>query len=108
MALNMRIEATNTVEVPEDLAADLMEAYEALAKLPQARQVTVDFEDGTEEENVKAAKQFVRQASTWATEQGLRFARKGDAKGNPTRVSFRIYEPRNVSAEPAAENAEAE
>lgn len=82
------------VDVPADVAQDLKEVYEALAKLPSNRKATVDFTEAeTDEENVAAARLFVRQASAWATENELTFARKGSAKENPTRVEFRLYKP---------------
>lgn len=93
MALNITIEPSGTIEVPEEVAADLLEVYTALAKLPARNQATVDFTDGEDEAaNIKAAKQFVRQATSWAAAQepALKFTRKGDITGNPTRVSFRI------------------
>ena len=109
MAINMKIVQTSgprTVEVPEDIATDLAAAYEALKDLPVNRMVTTDpFEDA------KAARLFVRQGKAWAATQTgpnsrpLVFVRKGDVKGNPVVVSFRIYEARE-SAE--AESAEAE
>ena len=93
MALDMRIEATSGVAatvVPEDIAAELQEAYDALAKLPVTRQITVDFPDEA------AARLFVKQGKAWAAAQDppLTFFRRGDVKGNPTRVSFRIFIPR--------------
>jgi hypothetical protein len=95
--MDMEIVATSGVaatEVPEDVAIDLAEAYAALSKLPANRMVnTPNFPDE------KAAKQFVRQGKAWATENGLQFARKGDIKGNPTRVSFRIWKPKAKAGE---------
>jgi hypothetical protein len=99
MPLDMTITATTgprTVEVPEDRAADLQDAFLALSELPVNRQVNVDFPDA------KSAREFVRQGKAWAASQTtldgdplpLVFARKGDIKGNPTRVSFRIYVPK--------------
>ena len=121
MAVNMKIEATSgprTAEVPEDIAADLSAAYDALKDLPVNRQVTTDpfTSDGYEgadkikgepvTEEYKAAynaRKFVRQGKVWArTQTGpngrpLVFMRKGDIKGNPAVVSFRIYEVRETS-----------
>jgi hypothetical protein len=130
MGLNMVIEVTSGVaatEVPADIASDLQEAYDALAKLPVNRMVSVDFTaDGyagpakvagkvvTDDEKAAwNARRFVKQGKAWATaqtvtvpvtdddgkaigsrESALAFARKGDIKGNPSRVSFRIYVPR--------------
>jgi hypothetical protein len=120
MPLNMTIEVTSGVaatEVPADVAADLAEAYAALAKLPVNRQVSVDFpvtdfqdlmsKDGKEvkvtaaTQAASAARVFVKQGKAWAAAQTpmLTFARKGDIKGNPTRVSFRIYVPRPGDAD---------
>jgi hypothetical protein len=91
MALNMSIiqtSGTGVLEVPDDVAADLQDAYDALEKLPVNRAVVVDFE------TPEAARLFVRQGNSWADQNDLRFARKGDIKGLPTRVTFRIYAPR--------------
>lgn len=132
MPLNMRIEVTSGVaatDVPEDIAEELQEAYDALKTLPVNRVVVVDF-DGTEDyagpakqdgkpvtTEFKAAwcaRRFVKQGKAWAAaqtvtvpvlaedgetqtgtrESALAFARKGDIKGQPARVSFRIYVPR--------------
>ena len=100
MAVNMRIEPTSgprTVEVPEDVAADLSAAYDALKDLPVNRQVTTDpFPSESD------ARHFARQGKAWAqTQTGpngrpLVFARKGTVKENPTVVSFRIYEARET------------
>lgn len=100
MALNMVVEVTSGVvatEVPEDIAADLLEAYETLAKLPVNRQISVDFP------TAKDARAFVKQGKAWAAAQtpALTFVRKGDIKANPTRVSFRIYVPRAEKDETA-------
>ena len=101
MAVNMRVEATSgprTVEIPEDVAADLSAAYDALKDLPVNRQVTTDpFASESD------ARLFARQGKAWAqTQTGpngrpLVFVRKGDIKGNPTVVSFRIYEVRETA-----------
>jgi hypothetical protein len=109
MALNMRVVVTSGVaatEVPEDIAADLAEAYAALKDLPVNRAVDVDFEDA------KAARVFVKQGKSWAAGQtgpngrSLTFARKGDIKGYPKRVTFRIYEVRE-GEKPEADNTPA-
>ena len=99
--LDMQIEVTSGVaatEVDEDYALDFAEAYEALSKLPVNRQVSVDLP------TAKDASNYVKQGKAWSAAQEvtredgsktpLVFARKGDIKGNPTRVSFRIYVPR--------------
>ena len=120
MAVNMHIESTSgprTVEIPEDVAADLSAAYDALKDLPVNRQVTTDpfTSEGYEgpakihgepvTDDYKAAynaRLFVRQGKAWAATQAgpngrpLVFARKGDIKGNPAVVSFRIYEAREA------------
>jgi hypothetical protein len=111
-----------TTEVPEDAAKDFAEAYEALAKLPVNRMINVNFKpenypatekQTSEELAAKAARQWVRQGKAWAANTEvvlpitdadgnvtgsrtthLVFVRKGDVKGNPTRVSFRVYAPR--------------
>lgn len=106
MALDMTIEVTSGVaatEVPEDIATDLLEAYNALKELPVNRQVSVNFADA------KAARTFVKQGKAWAAAQipALTFARKGDVKGNPSRVSFRIYVPRAEKPKVAAKPAKA-
>lgn len=93
MALDMRVEITSGVgatEIPDDVATDLEEAYEVLTKLPVTRRIAVDFPTPAE------ARLFVRQGKAWALAQDppLTFVRKGDVKGLPTRVSFRIYLPR--------------
>lgn len=97
------------VEVPADIAADMAEVYAALAVLPGDRCANVDFLDLTKEHDETAvsaaiteAKKFMDQAKKWCADhkdadgnaQPLTFARKGDIKGIPTRVSFRVYAPR--------------
>ena len=127
MAVNMRVEATSgprTVEVPDDVAADLLDAYNALKSLPVNRMVTTDpftsedyqgpakINGETVTEEYKAAynaRLFVRQGKAWAATQAgpngrpLVFARKGDIKGNPAVVSFRIYEVRETAEAEAGE-----
>lgn len=90
MGLNMTLTTTqrSTAEVSEEYAETFEEAYETLKELPSNKQLNVDFDDK------KKARAFVVQGNAWAAENGLKFARKGDIKANPTRVSFRIYEPR--------------
>ena len=124
MAINMRIERTSgprTVEVPDDVAADLAEVYRELDGLPTNSQATTDpftaeGYDGPAkihgepvDNDYKAAynaRKFVRQGKSWAeTQTGpngrtLVFVRKGDIKGNPTVVSFRIYEQRETAEAP--------
>lgn len=103
MAINMHIEVSSgvsTTEVPDDVAADLAEAYKALKDLPVNRMAVTDpFADA------KAARLFVRQGKAWCeTQTGpngrpLVFARKGDVKARPLVVSFRIYEQREQKSE---------
>jgi hypothetical protein len=119
MALDMTVTVTSGVEateVPDDIAADLTEAYEALSELPVNRMVNVDFGDVNETDadkikaNAKAARVFVKQGKAWAAAHvdaegnaaPLTFVRKGDIKGMPGRVSFRIYVPREGKSEEAA------
>jgi hypothetical protein len=132
MAINMRIEVTSGVQatdVPDDVAVDLQDAYDALKSLPVNRMATTDpftSEGYTGPAKVKGvavtetekaafmARRFVKQGKAWAAAQEvvvpilsedgestigsrkspLVFARKGDIKGNPTVVSFRLYVPR--------------
>lgn len=98
MGINMHVVTTSgvgNVTVPDDVAKDLAEAYELLRNLPVNRAVSTDpFPDAT------AARLFVKQGRVWAQAQSgpndrpLVFARKGDIKGEPTVVTFRIYEGR--------------
>lgn len=97
MALNFTEVITSGVaatEVTDEDAKDLQEAYEHLSKLPVNRALSVDFSDA------KAARRWVKVGKAWASGQTgpngrpLTFARKGDIKGMPARVTFRIYELR--------------
>jgi hypothetical protein len=93
--MDMEIVTTSGVtvtEIPEEVAADLALAYEKLSALPVNRAVAVDFK------TAKDARLFARQAKAWASQNGLAFARKGDIKGFPTRVTFRVYVPRNAES----------
>lgn len=118
MPLNMTVEPTSAVDVPEEVAKDLQDAYDTLKDLPVNRMITTDpftpdeydgyqgpakinGKDVTDEEKAAAnARLFVRRGKAWAASQTgpngreLIFVRKGDVKGNPTVVSFRIYEVR--------------
>lgn len=90
MAYNFSIEVTSGVaatEVPDELAKELAEIYAKLSELPSNRAVNIDFSEA------KEAREFVRQGKSWAESQGLVFARKGNVKDNPTRVTFRVYAP---------------
>jgi len=114
--MEITITATNAnaienIPVPEDVAKDLADVYEALSKLPVTRVANVDFE------TKEAVSLFMRQAKAWcATHKDaegnaapLTFTRKGDAKGNPLRLTFRVYVPMDMSDEAkAARKAEAE
>lgn len=137
-SLNMTIEVTNKVsveDIPDVVAETCQEAYDALAKLPTTRMVSIDFGpedyagpakiDGTDATDAQKsawnARRFVRQGTAWAqnTEvtvpvtdkdgtvtgertSALSFRRMGDVKGNPKRVSFRIYMPRPAKTETPA------
>jgi len=124
MPLNMRIESTNVTSVPEDVATELAEAYAALKPLPSTRMLTtdpftsegydgpnkIDGKDVTEEYKAATmARKFVRQGKAWAESQTgdndrpLMFVRKGDVKGNPTVVSFRIYEQKTQKEQTKSE-----
>jgi hypothetical protein len=102
MTLNMRLiqtSGTATLEVPEDIASDLQEAYDSLKTLPVNHAVTVNFD------TKKEADLFVRQANAWAGQNNLKFFRKGDIKGEPATVTFRIYVPRNQTDSSTADAA---
>jgi len=94
MGVNITIVKTSgpgAVEVPDDVAKDCAETYAALKDLPSNRAATTDpFEDA------KAARLWCKQARTWAETQDppLKFVRRGDIKGEPTVVEFRIYLPK--------------
>jgi hypothetical protein len=124
---SIAIVATNTAEVDEDTAADLQDAWSHLKNLPSTRAAVMDFDaddyEGPDKENgkvltadqkaAKAARLFVRKAKVWAESQkgphGRRLAvvRKGDVSGQPSRVTFRIYEMReDETPEPESESAE--
>jgi hypothetical protein len=102
------------VDVPADVAADLANVYEALSKLPVNRMASTDFLDLSKahpkeviDTATEAAKTFMKQAKTWCANHldaegnpaPLTFSRRGDIKGIPTRVSFRIYAPRPATPE---------
>lgn len=103
MAINMHVVITSgvgSVTVPEDVSKELQEAYELLKGLPVNRALSTDpFADAT------AARLFVKQGRAWAESQTgpndrqLVFARKGDIKGQPNVVTFRIYERRGDGTE---------
>jgi hypothetical protein len=94
MGVNITITKTSgpgAVEVPDDVAQDCADTYALLKDLPSNRAATTDpFADA------KAARLWCKQATTWAEQQepALKFSRRGDIKGNPTVVTFRIYEPK--------------
>lgn len=96
-------EKNYSVDVPDDVAAIFLEDYEALSKLPVTRQIQADFKaedypdkDGkpSKDNATKAARLYTRQGRAWAEANNLKFARKGDIKSNPTRVTYRIYAPK--------------
>lgn len=121
LAVSSGVAAT---EVEADNALDYQEAYESLSKLPVNRVVNVNFpvadyadlkgKDGTVKITAadlaaQDARRWVKQGKAWAAAQevevkdkdgkvlrksALEFARKGDIKGIPNRVTFRIYVPR--------------
>jgi|SRR5215469_15723418 len=91
MPLNITITKTSgptTVDIPEDVAADLQETYNLLKDMPVNNAASVDFDDE------KAARLFVRQGTAWAEANGLRFQRRGVVKDNPKNVLFRVYKPK--------------
>jgi hypothetical protein len=99
MPLNMSIvrverKARAAIEIPDDIATELMSAYEHLLELDKGCAVNVDFGDENE------AKQFCRYARAFTAGtsglngRNLKFTRLGEPKDNPTRVTFRIYEVR--------------
>lgn len=100
MALEFSEEITSGVavtEVPEDVAEALRDAHAHLAKLPANRQLASRFP--TQQD----ANLFVRQGKSWALANGLVFSRRGTVKDDPTKVSFRIYTPREKTEEGDAE-----
>ena len=118
MPLNMHIVPTNTVTVPGWVADELADAYETLKSLTVSNMLSTDpftgedytgpakvnGEEVTEEDKAAYnARKFVRQGKAWAASQtgdngrSLVFVRKGDIKGDPAVVSFRIYELRGTS-----------
>lgn len=114
MALEITIVKTSgvgAIEVPEDVATDLKDAWEALRDLPNNRLAVVDFD------TPEAARLFVRQGKTWAAAQQvegpqgefapLEFSRRGNVSEEPKRVQFRIYRP-DTEKEKAAKKAERE
>lgn len=118
MAYDITITATNEVEVSDEVALACQEAYDALKVLPVTRMANILFAPlDADEKTVKIAaaqaRKFVKEGKLWAESQlvtvpvldaqgnetgktretHLVFARKGDIKGLPQRVSYRIYVP---------------
>lgn len=120
MARQISISKTSGVEVTDysEFAEEFAQAYDALSQLTVNHQIDVDFpaEDyvvvpggknrtaaEAATEAAKEARRYVRAGKAWAaaqehtrengTKTPLTFARKGNVKGNPTRVSYRIYVP---------------
>jgi len=95
MARDFSIIVTNVAEPTDEEAQELQEVFETLANLPNTRAAVTDFD------NPQEARAYVRRATAWADSQGYKFARKGDIKGEPNRVTFRVYKPK-PSAEAAS------
>ena len=94
--MDITITATGVTELTEDEITDLVDTYQTLKNLPANRVANIDFD--TPEEATGYAKAF----KAWAVDNGHKFLRKGDIKGNPARLTFRIYDGRDAS-EPAVE-----
>lgn len=92
MALEMVMIATNAVTYDDELAKDLQEAFEALQDQPNTRAITVQFDTRTD------ASRFVREAKSWAADNGLVFTRKPKLETVEGQVVFRIYTPREKAA----------
>lgn len=94
---NIRIMPTSgtaVTEVPDEVATDLRDTYEALKNLPVTRAAVQEFD------SPEAARLFVRQGIAWAAAQEppLEFMRRprpgsDKIKDNATTVAFRIYVP---------------
>jgi hypothetical protein len=103
MAINMHVVVTSgvgSVTVDEETAKELESAYNTLKELPVNRALSTDpFPTAAD------ARLFVKQGRAWAESQTgpndrqLVFARKGDIKGAPLVVTFRIYERRGDGTE---------
>ena len=91
--MDITITATGVTELTEEEIADLQDTYEHLSKLPANRVANIEFE--TAEEATGYAKAF----KAWAVDNGHKFLRKGDIKGNPTRLTFRIYDGRDTTSD---------
>ena len=89
--MDITITATGVTELTEEEVADLIDTYAALKGLPANRVANIDFE--TPEEATSYAKAF----KAWAVDNGHKFLRKGDIKGNPTQLTFRIYDGRETA-----------
>lgn len=87
MPLNMKLVATSgsaVLTIPEDVKADLFEAYTALANQPSSRAIEVEFDTESD------AKQFCKYARAYAVQNGLKFYRKPNTDAEVVR--FRLYE----------------
>jgi hypothetical protein len=72
-----------------DVADDLVEAYETFQNQTSNTWLVVNFDD------VQSAREFVRKAQLWASDNELSFGRRENLKkgDDPTRVTFRIIKP---------------
>lgn len=82
----------STATVPEDVARDLQDAWDALRELPASQAGFAYFE------TPQQAREFVRQGTIWAASHpdGLEFGRRAPGNGmkisdEPGTVAFRIY-----------------
>lgn len=92
MAIDMTVIVTSgaeAIDVPEDVAADLAEAYQALQGMPKNRALTANFPSEAE------AKMFARRGRAWAASQEpeLEFTRRKELETTETMVVFRIHKP---------------
>lgn len=93
MALNIslvkttRTSASEPLVIPDDVAKDLQDTYEALVDESPFINARVEFATADE------ARLFARQARAWAAVHGKNFSRKGSVKDNPLVVLFRVYDP---------------
>ena len=99
-----KTEKNYDVDVPEEVATELAGVLTALAGLSVNTQANVDFapadypdKDGkpSTENAIAAARLFARQGRSWAAATDVKFVRKGDISGNPTRVTFRVYKSKD-------------
>ena len=80
---------TGAVTITDELAEEFQEAWDAIQAAPKNRALTTDFDTPAE------ARDWVRAGKAWAASQEpqLEFDRRGDVKGLPAQVTFRIYLP---------------